>query len=467
MRRGRGGTERSFLGHYDVARMTGHDRTTEEFSYESFDIDRASGTLTCSYIAGGYRFEERVVVEHGDWDAPGVEAAALVVFLLSGVSYYKAFATPVINLGDHAVSASIRNLLRDFYLNGLGEFAYRNGRDLSGLQFVGGRTPEVSQPLVQHRTVSRPLVPFGGGMDSIVTVEIVRRLTPDTELFVVSRPDDRFEAIEKAAGVTGLPIARATRELDPRILRSRELGFLNGHVPVTGIISAIAVLTAVVRHRDAVVMSNEWSSSVGNLEHDGRMINHQYSKSLQFEELFRSVVEEAIGNNVNYFSLLRPYTELWIARQLADHHQYLHAFRSCNRSFHIDRSQRLDRWCGHCDKCAFVDLVLSPFIPEEDLASIFGGAEPLNNPDLIDLFRTLVGTNDSSKPFECVGDIGECRAAVRLASAREDRSDSVVLKTLLDSLDDPSTVSPATNELFEALPQHHVPEPYATDLRLA
>ena len=116
----------------------------------------------------------------------------------------------------------------------------------------------------------RPLIPFGGGIDSIVTVEGVRQRTGDIALFVVSRPGDRFAAIEKPAAVSGLPVIRAGREIDPQLLRSQELGFLNGHVPVTGIISAIAVLAAVLNDRNAVVMSNEWSASVPTLEHDGR-----------------------------------------------------------------------------------------------------------------------------------------------------------------------------------------------------
>ena len=129
-------------------------------------------------------------------------------------------------------------------------------------------------------------MPFGGGIDSIVTVEMIRARA-EPALFIVSRPGDRFEAIERPAAVTGLPVIRAEREIDPQLLRSRDLGFLNGHVPVTGIISAIAVLAAVLDGRDAVVMSNEWSASIPTLEVNGSPVNHQYSKSGAFEGAFR------------------------------------------------------------------------------------------------------------------------------------------------------------------------------------
>src|SRR5262249_442200 len=148
------------------------------------------------------------------------------------------------------------------------------------------RAPVPSQPPLSHR--KRALVPFGGGIDSIVTVEQVRSRA-DVALFVVNRPADRFDAIEAPAAVTGLPGVRAEPGIDPQPLRPAELGFLNGHVPVTGILSAIAVLAAVLEDRDAVVMSNEWSASVPTLEYQGRPVNHQWSKSEAFEEAFRGV----------------------------------------------------------------------------------------------------------------------------------------------------------------------------------
>ena len=205
-----------------------------------------------------------------------------------------------------------------------------------------------------------------------------RRAEP--ALFIVGRPGDRFEAIEAPAAVTGLPVVRAEREIDPQLLRSRELGFLNGHVPVTGIISAIAVMAAVLEGRDAVVMSNEWSASIPTLEAGGRAINHQWSKSDAFEAGFRAVLAGPSGPGVAYFSALRPFSELWVAERFAGLTAYHATFRSCNRAFHIDRSLRLDHWCGRCDKCCFIDLILAPFLPAAELGAIFAGREPLADP---------------------------------------------------------------------------------------
>ena len=115
--------------------MTGHPPW---FVYKGFDLDPGAGLLTCRYEAGGREFAERVGFDPGgQWDAPGVRAAARLVFLLAGVSYYKTTAAPVLDLGGTPVTSAERDFLRSFYLDGLGEFAFRNGLDLSGLEIAG------------------------------------------------------------------------------------------------------------------------------------------------------------------------------------------------------------------------------------------------------------------------------------------------------------------------------------------
>jgi hypothetical protein len=431
------------------------------FSYVGYDVDPAAGQLVCRYRLDGTDFrEEFTFPAGGDWAQPAADAAARLLFLLAGVSYYKAGAPPVIDLGTTAVTDRERAFLREFYLEGLGEFAYHLRLDLSDLRIVGP-TLERAAPVPYDAAAGRPLVPFGGGMDSIVSVELLRPRVEDPALFVVNRPGDRFAAIEEAAEVTGWPVVRAERLFDPLLLRSAELGYLNGHVPITGIISAIAVLTAVLDHRDAVVMSNEWSASSGTLEVDGRSLNHQYSKSEAFEAGLRAVLAETFDHGPEYFSLLRPFSELWIANELSGHPRYLEHFRSCNKAFYTDPAKRWDHWCGQCDKCCFIDLILSPFVAEADLRQIFGGHEPLSDPRLLPVFRTLVDLVADSKPWECVGDVTECRVAAGLAAARPDRAGSPVLSVLtaeLKALPD----TPVT-DLMRPLGRHFVEERYAPD----
>ena len=439
------------------------------YSYQGFDLDPSRGLLTCRYEAGGREFAERVGFDPGGrWDAPGVRAAARLVFLLAGVSYYKTTAAPVIDLGETAVTSTERDFLRSFYLDGLGEFAFRNGLDLSGLEIVGPVSDEPAPAAGPSPGTGggpgRPLVPFGGGIDSIVTVEMVRDRA-DAALFIMGRRGDRFAAIEAPAAVTGLPVVRAAREIDPLLLRSRELGFLNGHVPITGILSAIALMAAVLDGRDAVIMSNEWSASAPTLEANGKPVNHQYSKSAAFEAGFRDVVAAALGGSVDYFSALRPFSELWVARRFAALEPYHPVFRSCNRAFHIEKAKRLDHWCGRCDKCCFIDLILAPFLSPDQLGQVFGGREPLTDPEhpdgsLAERFRTLLGTSAGARPFECVGDIDECRAALLLAARRPDRAGPGLLQTLAAELAGyPAPPDPAV--LLAPIGAHFIPESYA------
>jgi len=404
------------------------------FRYDGFATDPERGLLTCRYSLDGRDFAERVSLSPGPrWDTPAARAAARLVFLLAGVSYYKTAAPPVIDLGDTALTDAERAFLRDFYLQGLGEYAYKNDLDLSDLRIEAPTAPAPAQAPAQARgSLGRALVPFGGGIDSIVTVEGVRKVAADVALFVVSRPGDRFAAIERPAEVSGLPVVRAGREIDPQLLRSAELGFRNGHVPVTGVISAIAVLAAVLDDRDVVVMSNEWSASVPTLEYRGEPVNHQYSKSAAFEAAFRDLLAADPAGLPGYFSALRDRTELWVGDKLAALTEYHATFRSCNKAFIIDPARRLDHWCGTCDKCCFIDLILAPFMSAEQLRAVFaadgGGGEPLDNPELAPKFEALLGSG--TKPFECVGEVNECRAAAVLAARRPDRAGVPLLQRL-------------------------------------
>jgi hypothetical protein len=285
---------------------------------------------------------------------------------------------------------------------------------------------------------------------------------PDAALCIVHPPDDRFEAIEGAAAVSGLPVVGIGRALDPLVKRSGELGFLNGHVPVTAIVTAAATVAAVLERRDAVVLSNEWSASVPTLVIDGRAVNHQWSKGDEFERAFQERVDDAIGPGLSVFSYLRPRSELWVAEQFAHLTEYHGAFRSCNRAFHQDPAHRLDHWCGTCDKCCFIDLVLAPFMDRSELSAVFAGREPLQNPDTAERFRTLLDLGRGARPFECVGDVDECRAAVLSAAQRADRADDELLGRLQDEV---TRVAPDAPVGVGALlvPQggHHILEHYA------
>jgi UDP-N-acetyl-alpha-D-muramoyl-L-alanyl-L-glutamate epimerase len=196
--------------------------------------------------------------------------------------------------------------------------------------------------------------------------------------------------------------------------------------------------------------------------HEGRPINHQWSKGLAFEEGFAHMVGETLGPRLSVFSYLRSRSELWVAQQFAQLKEFHGVFRSCNRAFFQNPAERLDQWCGTCDKCCFIDLILAPFMEAADLRNIFNGREPLENAELESRFVTLLGLAPDARPFECVGDVGECRAALRLAAARSDRQGNPLLDSLhtaVNAAGGPGSLE--ATELLAPIGSHHVPDRYA------
>ena len=385
------------------------------FRYVGLEV--SDDTLTGHYELDGRGFEESVTFEDvGPLTRPAVRAVAELWYLVAGLSYYKTGAARHVDVASTPLGDKGRALLRGALHNGLGEFAYRNELSLEDTVISGGIEAETFAPLIDGHRV---LTPFGGGIDSVVTIH---ELNPTIEqsLFIVSPASGRFEPLEATAAVTGLPIVRARRTLDHQLLDEND--FFNGHVPVTTMVTLLAAVAALASERGGVVMSNEHSSSSANLRWHGRDVNHQWSKSWVAEQLIHEAVAERIGEDFTVASFLRDRSELWVARAFAALNQYHHVFRSCNRAFVQESERRATTWCGVCDKCLFINLVLAPFMPRASLRDIFQ-SEPLAESALKDQLSALVGIGLDHKPFECVGDPSESAVALRATSASDEWAD--------------------------------------------
>ncbi len=397
------------------------------FSYRELEIsaDRMIG----HYELDGRRFREEIIFSlDGSLDTAAGRLLAELWFLLAGLSYYKAGAAFVIDFGDHQVGPAARALMEAAVVDGLGEFAFRNQLDLRDVLYTGGTSGSHAHP---HLDPTKVLTPFGGGIDSIVTVESLPA-NIGQRLFVVSPASGSFAPLEAAAAVTGRGVARATRQLDPEILKKDEKVF-NGHVPVTAMVTLLAVIAAVAEGCGGVVMSNEHSASIPNVVHEGGSVNHQWSKSDVAELLIADAVAERIGAEFIVASALRDRSELWVAQRFAALGQYHESFRSCNKAFAQEVSNRASHWCGVCDKCLFIALVLAPFIERSSLRE-FLGCEPLSDPQLVGSLRTLVGLGHEKKPFECVGDPDECGVALRVVATMSEWSDVPALAEIAHQL---------------------------------
>jgi hypothetical protein len=402
-------------------------RRAELFRYVGLDV--TTDTLTGLYELDGRTFVESVTFEGvKSLEAPAVVALAQLWYLIAGLSYYKAGAARRIDVGTTPLGTQGRRLLKAALSDGLGEFAYRNQIPLSDVTIEGREGVEPFEPFVD---TGRVLTPFGGGIDSVVTVERLRGAVDQT-LFVVSPSSGRFTPLEETAAVTGLDVVRASRTLDPQIVRGDE-SFFNGHVPVTTMVTLLAAVAAVASGRGGVALSNEHSSSVANLRWYNSDINHQWSKSWNAENLIANAVAERVGGELVVASFLRDRSELWVAQVFSELEQYHHVFRSCNRAFTQSPGERSAQWCGECDKCLFVNLVLAPFLSRSALRDIFS-SEPLSDAARNDQLRTLVGLGAEHKPFECVGDPDESAVALTDVSRREEWRDVSALRELAHEL---------------------------------
>lgn len=393
------------------------------FTYLSLEID--GSTMRGHFESDGTTYTETVEFSHSLNDnADAVRAIGELWYLIAGLSYYKARVAHTIDVRDLRLGVAGHALLRAAIRDGLGEFAFRNGLDLDDVTIVGGATPDV---LAVDVDPARVVVPFGGGIDSVVTVRSLSS-SLDASLFVMSPPSGLFAPLEETAAVMGLPIQRVTRTLDPRITQPNSENW-NGHVPVTAMVTLLATVSALATGRGGVVMSNEHSASIPNLTHHGREVNHQWSKSWAAEQLLGDAIAERCAE-LTVASFLRDKSELWVAREFSHHDDVMGTFRSCNRAFRQNAADRARTWCGECDKCLFINLVLAPFLPVATLDKIFGDTAPLRRPEMANALRTLVGLGSEKKPFECVGDPDECAVALHEVAALPDYSEFDFLKAI-------------------------------------
>jgi hypothetical protein len=398
-------------GLFDPSRYT-------TFRFTGWRFDEPSATATLGYAltgAGdtGLEFEERIVLPAG---APPLDAsrrAALegvleLLHQVAGVSYWKAAAPGDIEIGP--LSDRRARFLSDVYVSGLGEYGYRNDIDVQQrIRFTGD--PAITPRPVALEPSGRPLVLVGGGKDSVVALETMRSAGSEVTLFSVGDPS----AIAATARVSGLDRLIARRTIAPTLLQANGEGALNGHVPVTAVVSLIALATAVLHGLDEVVLANERSASQGNLQWHGREVNHQWSKGIGFERALRDLLAHEVTPSIDYFSLLRSSSELGIARAFARLSDYHAVFTSCNAAFVLDERRRASTWCGDCPKCRFVSLALAPFLQPAALREIFG-ADLLDDERQIGAFLALCGF-EADKPFECVGEREESVAAFRLLAS--------------------------------------------------
>jgi UDP-N-acetyl-alpha-D-muramoyl-L-alanyl-L-glutamate epimerase len=418
--------------------------SADRFELLGWDVDGSMLQVRCRL--GTIDFCESVDLGV-DIDPSPAEALVRLFDLIAaavGISYYKAAAPPIVDLGPLAFNDAAMALIRGLYDDGLREFAVHNDHPVPReVTFTGGRAV-----VAQSRRlggITRPLMPFGAGRDSTVLAWILRDLDP----LLVTVEDNIYA--RRTAGALGRTLMVIRRPLDPTLMELNGHGALNGHIPVTAINSLVCAAVAVLTRCDGVVMANERSASEPTRIVDGVPVNHQWSKSLECELLIDAALA-ACGVNVIYTSALRPWGELSIARTFARSDAAVHgAFMSCNQAFLRDATRRSDGWCGQCPKCRSVFLSLAPFMTAAQLTAIFG-SNLLDDIDQVDGFGALMSLH--AKPFECVGEVRESRGALAVLSSDAHWRSAAVVVALAPSL----TPDDYAGDLFERSDEHQVPD---------
>ncbi len=391
-------------------------RGIEALRLTSCDLDDATWTVRLGYaLDDAVAFTETIELP-APADPSAVDHAALdgvlrLLHLAAGTSYFKAAAPPVVRVETGPLTGWERAVAEHCYDQGMREFAHRAGLGVPvavAIDAPDGATPA----LPADRAPARSLIPVGGGKDSALCTSILS----EADLFAVNAPG----ASQRVADAAGRPLLAARRTIDPTLRTLNDQGALNGHVPVTAITSAISLAVAVLHGYGDVVMGIERSASEPTRVEDGVPINHQHAKSWSFEQVLGDAAAVATGGAVRWFSLLRPFSELAIARALVSDAAQMGAFLSCNRAFTLWREteqSRTQTWCLECPKCLFTFLCFAPFLSVADATATFGG-NPLADPARTDEVAALWSRD--GKPFECVGEVLESAVALATIAERSD-----------------------------------------------
>lgn len=407
-----------------------------KFRFVSYQFDAENSEARLNYAFDEtYFFCEKIKFHKVEKDLSAEELRAIdnILFFLHiacGISYYKAFVPSEMQIETGSLNKEQAEFFNTFYKKGLGEFSWRNNLNLNNvISFPSSENPS------HIRASALPLpdltaVPIGGGKDSNVVLETLKAHGEKVVCIAQGRPRPIRESIE----VSGCPDIEFTRTIAPELIAlNGRPGVYNGHVPISGVYAFCLALCAVLYGYDKVAMGNERSANVGNLVRDDNFeVNHQWSKSLEFEKAFNAFAKKYMLQNFTYFSMLRPLSELDIARRFAKLKPYHRVFTSCNKAFKLDKDKRLERWCGECDKCRFVFLALAPFMNKQDLIAAVG-KNILADKGQLGGFEELLGLSNH-KPFECVGELEECAVAVYLLAQKDEWKDDFMIKNLYPRL---------------------------------
>ena len=411
---------------YDFFRFQRYDYTLEKDSlYVKFYF-----SLNDEYFfTPSFEIAKRKFYDFNNLGNNQIDTILFNIGMIELISYWKLACPRKVYITPFRLSEEQIKWWKKLYFNGLGEFFYLNGIKENVDDFMEIICEsDISLNKINIPLSDATLVPVGGGKDSVVTLELLKNKLPVIPLII--NPRGATNECVKVAGFSEEQVAVIKRTLDSTMLRMNNDGFLNGHTPFSAMLALYTLLIGFATNSKYIALSNESSANEPTVPDSE--INHQYSKSIAFENDFRDYVNKYISSDIEYFSFLRPLNEIQIASLFSRNKDYYMVFKSCNAG------SKTDSWCGKCPKCLFTYLIMSPFISQEDLINIFG-KDLLNDNDLQPILKQLKGEADV-KPFECVGTIEEVNACLNFSQQttdnRQQTSTTLTIDDLLNQYDE-------------------------------
>ena len=387
----------------------------KEFYYNSYSINEDDAAIYLEYefeIPGLTKFTPKLSILKKEMQFKSLENNYVknMVFnigLIELISYWKSTCSPKIIIKCGYLNEEQINWWKKLYFYGLGELLYTNNIKTNINDLLDIKCFESNKEIISNENIEDNfegyIIPIGGGKDSVVTLETLK-IDRDQDYCLIINPKPVTLKCAEIAGLGYNNIIEIKRSIDQNLIELNKKGFINGHTPFSAMLAFVSYFVAYLLSKKYIALSNENSANESNVV--GEKINHQYSKSFEFECDFEDYAEKYLKMPIKYFSFLRPLNELQIAKIFSKHEKYHKVFKSCN----VGSKEKEWKWCLNCAKCLFAYIILSPYLYKNKLVSIFG-ADMFENKDLLEIFIELTG-NGENKPFDCVGTYEEVNFAI-------------------------------------------------------
>jgi len=386
----------------------------KEFIYKSYEIKETETSIIIKYkfeIPNLNTFEPKIEILKKDINFKSIDSDIVrnIVFnlgMVESISYWKCACPENIVVECGNLNEEQIKWFKKLYYLGLGEFRYINNIKIEQDKMINikcnnNETFAITEDLNE---IDGTIIPVGGGKDSTVTLELLKSSKNNNNYCLMIGGKEPSIQSAKMAGYNENQIIEIKRTIDENLLELNKQGYLNGHTPFSAMLAFLSYLVAYLTGKKYIALSNESSANETNV--DGENINHQYSKTFEFEQDFREYANKYLKAKAEYFSMLRPINELQIAMLFSENKKYHKIFKSCN----VGSKSLPWKWCCNCPKCLFVYIILSPFLYKDELIEIFG-EDLFEKEELLNTFIELCGYG-KTKPFECVGTFSEVNFAI-------------------------------------------------------